>query len=124
MEKHAKQLAVAPERVLSKAVCRAADYWSLTQEELAALLGTSPASVSRLRHGQRLLAADSTELQLAALVVRIFRSLDSLVGEAAKAAAWLRADNRHLRGVPLELMKSITGMVNVAEYLDAMRGKV
>lgn len=111
-------------QVLTKAVLKAADLWDLKQDELAALLGTSTASVSRLGSGQRTIDPKK-EYQLAALVVRVFRSLDSLMGgDSAKAASWLRSQNHHLRGVPLELMKSITGIVNVAEYLDGMRGKV
>jgi hypothetical protein len=112
--------------VLTKAVLRVADLWALKQDELGELLGVSGASVSRLANQQRQIVMGSgTEWQLAALLVRIFRSLDSLVGgDSAKAALWLRAPNRHLGRVPLEAMKSIQGMVNVAEYLDAMRGKV
>lgn len=116
--------AVDTARVLTKAVLRTAELWQLKQDDLAELLGTSAASVSRLRGGQRTISG-SAETQLAVLLVRIFRSLDSLLGgDAAQASLWLQSPNHHLRGVPLALMKSIPGMVHVAEYLDAMRGKV
>ena len=61
----------------------------------------------------------------ALLFLRVFRSLDALVGgNEASARAWLQADNRHLGGVPLDRMKRIEGLVDVAEYLDAMRGTI
>jgi hypothetical protein len=55
----------------------------------------------------------------------VFRSLDALMGgDLVHARAWLNAQNSHLRGVPLERMRTVHGLVDVAEYLDAMRGAV
>jgi hypothetical protein len=110
--------------VLTRAVRRAADLLELRQGELAAILGLSPASVSRLARG-RAIAPASKEGELALLFLRVFRSLDTLVGgDAAKARAWLRADHRHLGRPPLERIKTIEGLVDVADLLDALRGKV
>jgi hypothetical protein len=117
----------SPDRatVLTKAVVRAVGLLQLTQEELAGILHTSPASISRVVNGNRAIAPDGKEGELALLLLRIFRSLDTVVGgDEQKARAWLRAHNRHLGAVPLDLMATITGLVNVADYLDAMRGKL
>jgi hypothetical protein len=55
----------------------------------------------------------------------MFRSLDSLLGgDPNKGRAWLHARNHHLAGVPAALIRSPEGLVNVVQYLDAMRGKV
>jgi hypothetical protein len=117
-----------PAAVLTKAVMRAADLLQLNQEELADILHTSAASVSRVFNGSRTIAPDGPkgkEGELALLFLRIFRSLDTVVGgDEHKARSWLRAQNRHLGAVPIELMTTITGLVNVADYLDAMRGKI
>lgn len=111
--------------VATKALLRAAGRLHLAQKELAPLLGLSAASLSRLHAGSRALDLDAKEGELALLFLRLYRSLDTLVGgDDQKAQAWLRADNRHLGGVPLELLQRIEGLVHVVEYLDAMRGKV
>lgn len=112
--------------VVSKALLRAAQVLGLTSTELAEIIGTSEATLSRLRHRKRgPIPLGSKEGELALLFLRVFRSLDALVGgNAAHAKAWLRADNHHVAGVPLLRMKKIEGLVDVVEYLDAMRGTI
>ncbi len=110
---------------LTKATLRVSDRLGLSQFELAQTLGLSAASVSRLMSGSKRLAPESKEGELALYLVRVFRSLDALVGGSVeKAEAWFSAQNRTLAGVPRELVKTIGGLVHVAEYLDAMRGKL
>jgi hypothetical protein len=66
---------------------------------------------------------ESKEGELGLLFLRVFRSLDALVGgNLEQARAWLRAENDHLRGVPLQRMHKVEGLVDVADYLDALRG--
>jgi uncharacterized protein (DUF2384 family) len=112
--------------VLSKALVRATQRLGLTsQKELAEVLGVSAPTVSRLLRGARPLDPSSNEGQRATLFLRIWRSLDALVGGDERAAsAWFHASNHHLGARPVELARSITGLVHVADYLDAMRGKV
>lgn len=112
-----------PAAVLAKATRRAAEALGMTQRELAAVLGASEATVSRLYAGRRGLDPASKEGELGALLVRVFRSLDALVGGDAQAArAWMRAPNAHLGEVPIALLARVEGLVRVAGYLDAMRG--
>lgn len=114
-----------PGQVLGKAVLRAATELGLSSKELARALGTSAASLSRLSHQQRKLDPASKEGELALLVVRVFRSVDALLGGSGESVrAWMRAANTHLGGVPVERMQSVEGLVEVAGYLDAMRGKL
>jgi len=109
--------------ILTTAVVRAARTLGFTQKDLAALLGVSEASVSRLGRDRTIRPA-SKEGELAVLFVRLYRSLDSLLGgDDAKSRAWLRAPNHHLGGRPGELVLRVTGLVRVTQYLDAMRGK-
>ena len=113
----------APEAVLAKGVVRAAGALGLSQGEVAAILGSSAASVSRTFAGARALSPESAEGRHALLLVRVFRSLDALVGgDPDKARLWLRAANRHLGAAPIDLLSGTQGLVHVAEYLDAMRG--
>jgi hypothetical protein len=113
------------EAVANKALLRAADQLSIASSVLAQVLGTSEATLSRVRSGARTIALDSKAGELALLFLRAFRSLDALMGgNSDHSRAWLNAPNSHLRGVPLERMKSVQGLVSVVEYLDALRGSV
>lgn len=117
-----RQVRVA--EVLTKAVLRAARILDLSQKELAAIIGVSPATLSRIAGGQKNLAPDTKEGELALLFVRVFRSLDALLGgDDENGRIWLRTQNLYLAGVPLDRMQSVKGLVDVADYLDAMRGK-
>jgi hypothetical protein len=103
---------------------RAADALELNGQTMSRVVGVSAASWSRLVSGQREIHPDSKEGELALLFLRMFRSLDALLGgEAGQARAWLRAANMHLSAVPLECIQSVAGLVRVDEYLDAVRGK-
>jgi uncharacterized protein (DUF2384 family) len=112
-----------PLATLTKAVSRSAERLGLNQKELAAVLGISPASSSRLGRSRRI-SPESKEGELALLFLRVFRSLDAVLGgDAEKSRRWLRAENHHLGAPPAELLQTVAGLVHVAEYLDAMRGQ-
>ena len=113
-----------PSAVLTKAVTRAADRFALSGRELSAILGISPSSLSRIASGRRTIDPETKEGELALLFVRVFRSLDSLLGgHRENCRRWLRAYNHHLAGEPAELLRSAQGLVRVVEYLDALRGR-
>lgn len=108
--------------VLTKALLRAASLLDLAPTALARILGISEASVSRLANGTRSISPDSKEGELALLLVRVYRSLDALVGgDDAQRRAWMHGANRALNGTPSELIRSAEGLVAVASYLDGMR---
>lgn len=110
--------------VLAKATLAAARRLGVPNRELARILGTSEASVSRLSRS-RTFRPDSREAEMAALFLRLFRGLDTLMGgDEAKAQAWYRAANQHLGGVPAGRTQTVEGLVDVVRYLDAMRGKL
>lgn len=120
------EVAARPEAsaVLTKAVLSAADRLGLRNRELAEILGSSEASISRLRQQRRLDPGDK-EGELALLFLRLFRSLDALVGgDARKAKAWLESPNVHLGGIPKHQIRRVEGLVDVVQYLDAMRGRI
>ena len=108
--------------VLTKAVRRVAEGLGISQKDLARILGVSAATVSRLGAGRTINPA-AKEGELALLLIRVFRSLDAMVGgDEQKARAWFRAPCALLAGVPAELVNRVSGLAAVAEYLDAMRG--
>jgi hypothetical protein len=113
-----------PAPVLAKAVLSAAGRLGLRNRQLAAIIGSSEASVSRLQHG-RGLDPETKEGELALLFLRLYRSLDALVGgDDDKARRWLNSENTHLGGVPAERIHRVEGLVDVVQYLDAMRGRL
>lgn len=125
MPAHTSSLAAPDEEaVIAKAVLSAADRLGLTNRHLAAVIGLSEASVSRMQRG-RGVDPDSKEGELALMFVRLFRALDALMGgNEAQARAWLHAMNDHLGGAPAERIRSVEGLVDVVQYLDAMRGRL
>jgi transcriptional regulator with XRE-family HTH domain len=111
--------------VLGKAVVRAARLLDLSQRDVAAALGISEATTSRLFAGKYVLSAErAKEWELAILLVRLFRSLDALWGHEASARLWLDGRNDALGGRPRELLRTVEGLVRVVAYLDAARGRV
>lgn len=111
--------------VLTKAALRASDILKLTPRDLSEILGISPATISGMRKHGRPLPADAKGLELAKLLIRVYRSLDAVTGgDDTVSAAWLRNENMALDGVPLERMKTITGLVDVLSYLDQRRAPV
>jgi len=120
------QQPVTKEAVLSKAVVNVAERLGLSQAKLAMTLGLSKASVSRLFAGSYQLSPEKKEWEFAVLLVRLFRSLDAIVGgAAADALRWMNSENSALAGKkPIELISSTEGLVRVTYYLDARRGIV
>jgi hypothetical protein len=113
-----------PAAVLTKALLAGARMLGLRQRELATVVGASEASVSRLASG-RLIDPASKEGELALLFLRLYRSLDALVGgDEQKARAWFHAYNSHLAAVPAERIRQVEGLVDVVQYLDSMRGRL
>jgi hypothetical protein len=108
--------------VVTKAVMRAAARLELPNRVIAAVLGLSEATVSRMGAGAYQLDSDSKPFELAVLFLRLFRSLDAIVGgDVAVARAWLRHPNLALGAAPIEAIASVSGLVNVVAYLDHRR---
>jgi transcriptional regulator with XRE-family HTH domain len=115
----------APRLVLTGAVLRACALLEITQSSLAHILGLSPSTVSRMANGTYTLDDQKKEWELGALFVRLFRSLDAVIGSNDSAArAWLNGQNTALTGRPIELIRSTEGLVRVVQYLDAARGRL
>lgn len=114
-----------PRHILTGAVLRASALLEITQASLAQILGLSASTISRMANGSYLLDEQKKEWELGALFVRLFRSLDALIGSNDSAArAWLNGQNSALTGRPVELIRSTEGLVRVVQYLDAARGRI
>jgi uncharacterized protein (DUF2384 family) len=111
-------------KVLTKAVVRAAKALALNQSKVAATLGVSDPTVSRMFADKYFLDPQRKEWELGALFVRLFRSLDSIVASDEKAREWLGSENRALGARPIDLLPRAEGMIRVLYYLDSARGRI
>jgi hypothetical protein len=126
MRSHRHKAAAATDSaVVTKATLRAADRLSITNKVLARVIGVSESTVSRMRRGDYPLEQGQKAFELAVMFVRLYRSLDAVVGgDDAVAGKWLANSNTALQGTPLELIQSVSGLANVIQYLDARRAVV
>ena len=117
---------VAPRRetVLTKAFLRAGERLEVPRAVLARVVGRSQPTLSRMHAGGYELEEGTKEWELALLFVRLYRSLDSIVGTDEAARAWLTGGHAALGGVPLDLVQTTEGLVRVVHYLDAHRAVV
>ncbi|WP_377007015.1 antitoxin Xre-like helix-turn-helix domain-containing protein [Comamonas endophytica] len=108
--------------VLTKATLRAAEQLGLNNAELAAVIGISEATVSRLKANGRPISPTSKEGELALMLIRVFRSLDPLTGgDERKRRNWMTSYNQALLGQPHQLIRKADGLVRTLAYLDGMR---
>jgi hypothetical protein len=111
--------------ILTKAVLNAADKLNVKASALAPILGVSEATVSRMKRGDYRLDAETKAFELGVLFVRLFRSLDAIVGgDEAAARAWLANRNLALGGKPIEQIRTVAGLIDVIAYLDARRAPI
>jgi len=113
-------------RVLTGALAEAARRLGLRTTELTAIIGVSQPSASRLLNGRYQLQERAKPWELGAHLVRLYRSLSSLVGGNDELArAWLRSANAAFDGrPPIEVIRTVEGLVHACDYLDAHRARV
>jgi DNA-binding XRE family transcriptional regulator len=111
--------------VLTKATLRAAAKLGLTNKLLATVIGVSEATISRMGSGGYTLQRGQKPFELAVLFVRLYRSLDAIVGgDDVVAGSWLKNRNTVLDAEPLALIQTVPGLMNVIQYLDARRAVI
>lgn len=111
---------VDPAAVLAKATLRAADALGIRQSRLSEIIGRNRSSISRAG-----IEPDSKPGELALLLLRCYRALAVLVDDDRdQLRHWFGTENGHTGGVPAEQIMKVDGLVRVANYLDAIRGKV
>ena len=126
MQNTSRQAAVSSrEAILTQATIRVADRLKITGRQLADIIGGSEAQVSRFRKGEAALADKSKSFELAALLVRAYRSLDAITGgDDTTSRAWLTAYNSVLGASPADRIATAQGLVNVVAYLDTRRAPI
>jgi transcriptional regulator with XRE-family HTH domain len=118
------QQAPEPAVVLAKALLNAAEQLGLKQAELGAVLGLDRTGISRLKQNPSL-DPNSKKGELALLVIRIARALFALTGgDKEWIKHFMHNSNKMTGGIPAKQMETIQGLMQVVQFVDAIRGKV
>lgn len=118
------QTTPATDRVLAKAVLRAAEQLGLSQTALAEVLGVHRTTITQLKKNLRL-DPNSKQGELALLLIRLARALFALTGGDQKwIQHFMRTFNRVTGGIPAEQVTRLEGLFAVLRFVDGMRGKV
>ncbi|MCF6776418.1 MbcA/ParS/Xre antitoxin family protein [Thiotrichales bacterium 19X7-9] len=117
------QTALKPEitekQVLGKAVLNAAKKLGITQEQLELVVHRDRSSIYRSG-----VDPNSAEGQLSLYLIRCYRSLYALMGgDEMNIKHFMKTQNKITNAVPIQQIMSIDGLVNLVQFLDAMRGK-
>ena len=111
--------------LLTTALARIADLWSLSNAKFGAILGVSQATASRLRSGASTLDPASKSFEAGQFLLRLFRSLDALMGSDDDAARrWLATANLDLGTKPIETIDTFRGLIALCDYVDGFRARV
>lgn len=111
--------------VLTKALVRASGFLGLPNAVVARTVGVSESQMSRLASGKAQLEVGTKPAELAALVIRVYRSLDALVGNNDRQRqAWMTGFNRAFNEAPKDAIQKVEGLARVVQYLDGARALI
>lgn len=106
--------------VVMKAYINAYKALGISDNQAAKVIGVGRSTLLRKTGFE----TDSKQNELQILFIRFYRSLFALFGgDLTSMKHWFEHKNKHIRGVPRELCFTVTGLVNINAYLDALRGK-
>lgn len=110
--------------VLAKALLNASSALNLKQTELAKALGVDLSTINKLKVNCSL-EPSSKKGEIALLLVRIASSLHILTNDDREwMKQFMHSENKGTRGIPAEQISTISGLITVLRYVDAMSGKV
>ena len=125
MASRAPSVKESDDKLLTSAISKIATFWGLSNVKLSSVLGLSEATISRLRSGKTFLDPASKSFEAGQFLLRLFRSLDALMGSDDDAAkSWLASHNLDLEARPIDLIDSFKGLLTVCDYVDAHRARV
>ena len=110
-------------RILSTAVAEVARHLEISSTDLGSIIGISQPSASRLMRGEFTVRERTKEWELAALLVRLYRGLYSIVGSNDQLAKdWLTSRNLAFGNeIPFAVIRKASGLVHACDYVDAHR---
>jgi len=111
--------------VAEQSGCPCCRVSAIVKRGSSARFGLSESTISRMNGGSFAISPDTKPFELAQLFVRLFRSLDAIMGsDDAASQSWLRTDNIALGGKPIDLIQNVTGLLTVLQYVDSRRAPI
>ena len=108
------------EEVLSVAVIRASNLLGLNDQQLANTIDISLNNLKKIKTGKSLLKDGSNSFKNAALLVRVFQSIDAIAGgDPLVVKQWMKSRNIILNASPINLIVEKGGLKSVVSYLDS-----
>lgn len=105
--------------VLARAVIRVAAALHISEDELAQAIDLDKQEIESLSLGRGKIPVDSDAGHRCQLLIRMYRALESLVGDdQEKSKLWFRSRNEAAGGIPAELVATPAGLREVVEYLE------
>jgi hypothetical protein len=103
-----------------------ARHLDIGSTDLGAIIGISQSSASRLMRDEITIRERTKEWELAALLVRLYRGLYSIVGSNDQLAKdWLKSRNLAFGNeIPFAVIQHARGLVHACDYVDAHRAAV
>lgn len=106
--------------IVMKAYINAYKTMGISDGHAAKLIGVGRSTLLRKLSFE----TESKQSELQILFIRLYRSMFALFGgDLTSMKHWFEHNNKHIRGIPKDLCFTVTGLVNVNAYLDALRGK-
>lgn len=111
---------VVPAAVLGKSVLRAAKLLSLSQSQLAIVLDMDVEAITQLQN-QPELDPNSKQGKLALLLIRLYQALHALTGgDQAAMKIFLTSENRVTSGIPIHQIETMSGLISVLNFVEAL----
>lgn len=115
---------IDPKVVLAKALLDTADQLGLKQSQIASVIGVHRTAISRLKSNPKLDPA-TKQGEIALLLIHIYRTVYALTGgDSEWIKYFMNSYNEATRGIPVEQIQSICGLVTVLDYVDSIRTKI
>lgn len=122
MSRYSEQI-IDKKTVLAKAFFNAAKKIDLSQAQLAAILGVSLPTISRLKTKLKL-DPNSKQGELALLLIKLYIVLYDLNGgDLDWIHHFLNSKNQVTGGIPIRQIETARGLVLVLQFVEAIRNK-
>lgn len=120
---HAIQQTHADKVIVATALKRAGQFMGIKTSVLAEILNVSISTLNR--DFQNGIEPDTLKGKVSLMIIRMYRSLCVISGNNDRFIKhFLNTENTYFRQAPIDAIRSLEGLVEVNQYLDAMRGKV
>jgi antitoxin component HigA of HigAB toxin-antitoxin module len=113
-----------PSFVLAKATLNASAELGLKNNELGAIIGLHRTGITRLKKSMSI-DPESKTGEISLTLVRLADALHAVSGgDKDWINHFMRSYNTMTSGIPAEQIQSLTGLMTVSRYLDAIRAKI